>query len=91
MLCLVGRKRFYFIPSQRVEELRQLLKLDKLGVPVFTSSEAIAIGFKCGLILADVCAGDYVYFPCDYFHEVHNLDSTTRAISNAVFNPMFMV
>lgn len=34
--------------------------------------------------------GDLLYFPSEWYHEVHNLDSEVYAISGGCFNPLYL-
>lgn len=52
--------------------------------PVFTSPERIAEGRSLGLRVADLEAGDLLYFPSHWYHEVHNLTSDTKAVTNSI-------
>lgn len=41
------------------------------------------------LTIIDVQVGNLLYFPCGYYHEVHNLESSNIAISNSIANPFY--
>ena len=51
---------------------------------VFSSEAAIAQGRKLGLVILEIEAGDLLYFPSAWYHEVHNLTAESVAITNAV-------
>ena len=45
---------------------------------------------KFGLVIAEFIAGDLFYMPSHWIHEVHNLTSNTKALTNAVLNPFYL-
>jgi oxalate decarboxylase/phosphoglucose isomerase-like protein (cupin superfamily) len=51
---------------------------------VFSSEAAILEGRRLGLVVLDIEAGDLIYFPSAWYHEVHNLSPGSVAITNAV-------
>ena len=92
MQLLEGRKRFFLFPSASKGALERLLNINDWSNvrPVFTSDAMIIELWNLGLQIAEFNEGDLLYFPPDWFHEVHNLTPCTKAITNAVLNPFFL-
>ena len=77
-----GKKRWYLLPSDS-EIPSSWINADH----VFLSEANIAQGRKLGLVVLDIEAGDLLYFPCCWYHEVHNLTPGTVGLANAVAWP----
>jgi hypothetical protein len=43
-----------------------------------------------GLIMKDVLEGEYIYWPSDWWHEVHNMTPEVKRLSNGIFNLFFL-
>ena len=80
MLVLEGKKRFYLIPPEAEEKVQHWLDVG----PIFTSKERVAEGRALGMLVADLEEGDLLCFPSFWLHEVHNLTSDSRVLTNAV-------
>ena len=80
MIVLEGRKRFYLISPKQEEKIKHWTDRG----PIFTSKERVAEGRTLGLQVADLEAGELLYFPSHWYHEVHNLTPDSTAITNAV-------
>ena len=78
-----GKKRWYLLPSDS-EIPSSWINADH----VFLSEANIAQGRKLGLVVLDIEAGDLLYFPCGWYHEVHNLTPGTVGLANAVSWPV---
>jgi hypothetical protein len=76
MLLLEGKKKFYFLPENAEVE-------DK-NAPTFVSEEILAQYLPQGLKVAEIEAGDLLYFPGQFHHEVHNLTPDSMAITSGV-------
>jgi hypothetical protein len=77
-----GKKRWYLLPSDS-EIPSGWINADH----VFLSEANIAQGRKLGLVVLEIEAGDLLYFPCGWYHEVHNLTPGTVGLANAVSWP----
>jgi hypothetical protein len=49
---------------------------------VFLNERAIEAALPLGLVVAEIGAGDLLYFPGHWFHEVHNLTTNSKAVTN---------
>jgi hypothetical protein len=55
--------------------------------PIFAFAEIILVAIRYfGLIIVDLVEGDYIYFPSNWFHEVHNLSTESMALAGSIFN-----
>ena len=79
MILLEGKKRFYFIPYEKEDQIKYWLEQG----PIFTSPESISEGRVYGLQVVDLDEGDLLYFPSHWYHEVHNLTPNNKAITNS--------
>jgi hypothetical protein len=77
-----GRKRWYFLPPD------SQVPPEWINAPhVFLSEANIAQGRRLGLVVLEIEAGDLLYFPGGWYHEVHNISPGTVGITNAVAWP----
>jgi oxalate decarboxylase/phosphoglucose isomerase-like protein (cupin superfamily) len=81
MAVLEGKKRFYLLPdSARIAEREN-------SNPCFVSSLAVQVMNLKGLRVANLGPGDLLYFPGQYYHEVHNLTPSSLALTNSAIWP----
>jgi hypothetical protein len=81
MVVVEGKKRFYLIPdTAKINEREN-------SDPCFVSSLSVQVMNLKGLRVAELDASDLLYFPGQYYHEVHNLTPNSTAITNSTIWP----
>ena len=79
MQLFEGKKRWYFLPPA------SQVPPEWFNAPhVFLSEANIAQGRRLGLVVLEIEAGDLLYFPGGWYHEVHNISPGSVAITNAM-------
>ena len=69
------------MPYEKQDKIKHWLDKNE---PAFTSEERIQEAEQYGIQIAELEAGDFLYFPSHWYHEVHNLSSQSKAITNSV-------
>jgi hypothetical protein len=93
MALFEGRKRFYLIPPISAKQLLQEQQKEEFEIykqPYFNKTERINEAIiKYDLHIVDIEKDDLLYFPSDWFHEVHNLEPSTYGFVAASMNSFY--